>query len=172
MSSNPHARSTDPSTSQEAGQVITREVMAGSHAHRALTAYRAAGRTGLTADEVDLETRVEGIWKRCSDLKALGYIEPVLDGSGEPRRRKSRYNFDNEVFAITLAGIDRLDALSLETPKRKRRARALTRERRIFNLVEEWMEPAPSRKGFGTALTRAEAYPGLFVKAVREEWEK
>lgn len=78
-----HARSNDPDTSKQAAcenKLYRNELM-----RSLLMAFLAAGQTGFTDEEAG--ERVVGLlnrswWKRCSDLRAVGFIEPT----GEKRR--------------------------------------------------------------------------------------
>lgn len=70
-------RTTDPETSRKAGQQA--KVRAGTQRHTLLEAYAQHG--GLTDEEAGDVTglRRPGVcyWKRCSELRASGHIEPT-----------------------------------------------------------------------------------------------
>jgi len=66
------ARTDDPETSQEAAAMLD----AGSRLALLLDLYRAAGGDGMTDEEAGSRAGFEGAWKRCSDLRKLGLIEP------------------------------------------------------------------------------------------------
>ena len=66
------ARADDPETSKEAAAML--EV--GSRLALLLDLYRAAGGDGLTDEEAGSRAGFDGAWKRCSDLRKLGLIEP------------------------------------------------------------------------------------------------
>lgn len=81
FSSAAQARRTDPETSKAAARSVD-----GSAMREALAeAYRAAGADGLTDEEAGTRTGLDGAWKRCSDLRRLGLIEPT----GFTRRGRS-----------------------------------------------------------------------------------
>ena len=102
------ARYTDPSTSDLADASLRKRegaanvVRQGSHRHRALKVFR---HTDATADEVQIVTDIDGIWKRVSDLKNLGFVEPT------GRTRLSRAGREQEVLTITDAGLAALAGL-------------------------------------------------------------
>lgn len=102
------ARFTDPVTSDLADAALrAREgdantIRSGTHRHRALLHFAAGP---LTADDVQLRTGVEGIWKRVSDLKNMGFIAPT----GHVRR--SRAGREQEVLEITERGREALGKL-------------------------------------------------------------
>ena len=78
-----HARSTDPSTSSRAAEHVAYKV--GSYKARLLAVYR-ANPDGLTDDEAGLLAGLPaGAWKRCSDLRNEGAIEPVGEKMGRNR---------------------------------------------------------------------------------------
>lgn len=65
------ARSSDPATSQAgAADVAPRS---GTHRAEAIWAVHRSPR-GLVAKEVEAETHITGIWKRCSELERDGYF--------------------------------------------------------------------------------------------------
>lgn len=70
----PHARTTDPHTSHEAAHRLSDKTTI----MRAMLAEFARYENGLTAEWVcGLTDHLNGGWKRVSDLKRLGYIEPT-----------------------------------------------------------------------------------------------
>lgn len=111
----PLFRVDDPQTSKDAGaQVAPRrgsqafrllETFA-SHKINGLTDEQAAARTALKTGQTMLDARVCW-WKRCSDLRALGFIEPT----GE--RRTGSLGSDQMVSRITADGLDALKGESL-----------------------------------------------------------
>lgn len=76
-----NARMTDPSTSRAAA----RSLNARSHLATLARAYEAAGARGMTDEEAAVSTGLTTAWKRCSDLRRLGYIV----ATGETRRGSS-----------------------------------------------------------------------------------
>ncbi len=102
------ARFSDPVTSQSADATLrVREgeanvIRKGTHRHRALNAFVPHP---ATADEVQVDTGIEGIWKRVSDLRNMGFIAPT------GHVRPSRAGRDQEVLQITQAGREALEAL-------------------------------------------------------------
>lgn len=102
------ARISDHSTSHEADAVLRERegpasvVKQGSLRHRALQVFF---RFDATADEVQIATRIDGIWKRVSDLKNLGFLEAT------GQRREARSGRMQEVYAITPAGLEALERL-------------------------------------------------------------
>lgn len=95
------ARFTDPATSDLAeAQLRKREgdansIRPGTHRHRALACFE---RGPLIAEDVKVLTGVDGIWKRVSDLKNMGFLE----ASG--RTRISREGREAELLELTEAG--------------------------------------------------------------------
>lgn len=79
----PRARQSDPSTSHDGIRTVS--LRAGTQAARLARAYRDAGE--LTDDEAGqiAGLRDAGYWKRCSDLRRAGIIEPT----GETRPGRS-----------------------------------------------------------------------------------
>ena len=80
-----HARASDPPTSRAAAASLagTDTILADL-----LSAYRAAGSSGLTDEEAALAAGLDprsGAWKRCSDLRAAGAIIQT----GETRKGSS-----------------------------------------------------------------------------------
>lgn len=71
----PLFRSTDPKGSQEGAKHI--RPRAGSQAMQILGVYRAHSIYGLTDEEAAQLAGVHHGWKRCADLRRLGYIEPT-----------------------------------------------------------------------------------------------
>jgi hypothetical protein len=103
------ARFSDPDTSRLADASLrvregqANQVRRGTHRHVALMAF--AHDHQLTADEVQIHTGIDGIWKRVSDLKNMGFIAPT----GHTRR--SRQGREQEVLEITQAGREALNGL-------------------------------------------------------------
>lgn len=94
-----HARHDDPQTSHQAA-VAARTPRARSIMTTLLRVF-ASRAQGLTADEVTIIASMElgsGVWKRCSDLKRQGWVEP----NGLTRRGASGRAQD--VLVITDAG--------------------------------------------------------------------
>lgn len=93
-------RDHDPVTSVMAAANVTRR--ARSQKWTLLICYTQAGETGLTAEEAGIQSGLAGrrasYWRRVSDLKALGLIEPT--GS----YRLSTMNERQMVCRITAAG--------------------------------------------------------------------
>lgn len=113
------ARFSDPVTSHQADAALrTREgdantLRPGTHRHRALQCFLFdTYGVNLTADEVQVQTSIEGIWKRVSDLKTMGFIAPT----GHTRR--SRSGREQDVLEITQTGREALNSLQRvkETP--------------------------------------------------------
>jgi hypothetical protein len=65
-----NARRTDPSTSHAAARSLDARGQLGILSR----AYAAAGVRGLTDEEAAIATGIESAWKRCSDLRRLGFI--------------------------------------------------------------------------------------------------
>jgi hypothetical protein len=105
----PGARNTDPSTSHKAGDGM--DGKRPSQRQRLLVAYHGnhlgiGG--GLTDDEAVRAAGhepAEGLWRRCSELRDLGAIEPVRDVLGTLVTRLSERGKPAEVCAITGYGI-------------------------------------------------------------------
>lgn len=81
----PLFRSSDPSTSRKAAEQVA--VRAGTQMARLLAQYAMAS-IGLTDDQAGQRAGLtNGYWKRCADLRRLGYItdtgttRPTLSGS-------------------------------------------------------------------------------------------
>lgn len=102
------ARFSDPATSHQADAALreregkANQIKPGTHRHRALEFFAIRPQT---ADDVQRMTGVEGIWKRVSDLKNMGFIAPT----GHTRR--SRSGREQEVLEITQAGREALNGL-------------------------------------------------------------
>lgn len=80
------ARASDPATSRAAAKSLdTRTIIA-----QLARAYRDAGAAGLTDEEAGARIGKAGAWKRCADLRRLGWIAPdgrTRDGaSGRAQR--------------------------------------------------------------------------------------
>ncbi len=96
------ARYTDPATSYAAdAQLRQREgpawaIKRGTQRHRALECFVERG--PLIAEDVKILTGVDGIWKRVSDLKNMGFL------AATGRTRKSREGRDAEVYEVTDQG--------------------------------------------------------------------
>lgn len=105
------ARFTDPVTSDLADAELRRRegpanvLRAGTHRHRALLCFAARA---MIAEDVKIETGVDGIWKRVSDLKNMGFIKPT----GETRL--SREGREADILEITDAGRSALEKLDEE----------------------------------------------------------
>ena len=68
------ARTTDPATSMQAAA----QLRLGDRLEILASVYRAAGAIGLTDEEAcEQAGLLDGGWKRCSDLRRLGRIEPT-----------------------------------------------------------------------------------------------
>jgi len=95
------ARSTDPETSQAAGEAV--RVRAGTQQAKLLAAF-AAATVGLTDEQAGMISGLSALpgccyWKRCSELRALGLIE-VIEG----QTRESRAGQKQRVSRITERG--------------------------------------------------------------------
>lgn len=92
------ARSTDPTTSHDAARLIAAK--AESHRILLLAEYAAAGTAGLIDDEAGAHADLlhTGYWKRCSDLRNAGVIEPT------GHTRIGRAGREQQVCAITPEG--------------------------------------------------------------------
>ena len=66
-----HARSTDPPTSKRAADSLDPR----SLLYRLAQVYEAAGAAGLTDEEAAAQAGIPTAWKRCSDLRRLGWIK-------------------------------------------------------------------------------------------------
>lgn len=64
------ARSSDPATSRKAAASLDTR----NHLGILSRAYRDAGQRGMTDEEAAITTGLASAWKRCSDLRRLGYI--------------------------------------------------------------------------------------------------
>lgn len=71
------ARTADPATSKAGARDVI--VRAGSQKARLLRAYKEAGMHGLTDEQAGERAGMTsvGYWKRCSELRAGGYIAPT-----------------------------------------------------------------------------------------------
>lgn len=101
----PTARTTDPKTSHIAGAKVL--VRAGSQRWKVLQAYLQGA---AIDDEIGQITGLASLpnccyWKRCSELRQAGYIEPTGD------TRLSRANQQQMVCRITKAGRDILEQI-------------------------------------------------------------
>jgi len=86
----PLARTNDPETSRKAAQSLDAATMRDQLAQ----AFRLAGWHGMTDEEAGAATGIPGGWKRCSDLRRLGLIEPTGStrrGSSGREQRVSRW---------------------------------------------------------------------------------
>ena len=103
------ARFSDPVTSQLADTLLrSREGRANSvkpstHRHRALQCFESGPKI---ADDVKLLTGIEGVWKRISDLKNMGFLEPTGETAVGTQGRQQ------EILQITDAGRAALAGLS------------------------------------------------------------
>lgn len=115
-----HARTTDPVTSKAAARRSS--VRAGSHKARLLAAYGSATASkAVGMDNVTGLTDVEaaeicdllsvGYWKRCSDLRNDGLIQPVLHDSGNVVIRYTANGDANMVCSITDLGLATLSSM-------------------------------------------------------------
>lgn len=75
------ARTSDPITSRKAGLSVDPRGQLAALSR----AYEAAGVRGMTDEEAATATGIAAAWKRCSDLRRLGYIV----ATGETRRGSS-----------------------------------------------------------------------------------
>ena len=97
----PLFRATDPDTSAAGARHIRPKV--GSQIMLLLQVYRDHSIYGLTDEQAcTLATLVNGGWKRCSDLRRLGWIEPT----GETRPATS--GVPQRICRITAAGVEAL----------------------------------------------------------------
>ncbi|MCX6934124.1 MAG: hypothetical protein NTZ29_15815 [Verrucomicrobia bacterium] len=64
------ARASDPATSRAAARSLDTRTILG----QLCAAYADAGAVGLTDEEAGARIGKPGAWKRCSDLRRLGYI--------------------------------------------------------------------------------------------------
>jgi hypothetical protein len=64
------ARASDPATSRAAARSLDTRTILG----QLCAAYADAGAVGLTDEEAGTRVGKAGAWKRCSDLRRLGYI--------------------------------------------------------------------------------------------------
>ena len=95
------ARSTDPATSHLADAILRRRegdantIKPGTHRHRALQCF---AEKPLIAEDVLAKTGVDGVWKRVSDLKKMGFIAPT------GRIRVSRKGCKADILELTEKG--------------------------------------------------------------------
>jgi hypothetical protein len=75
------ARTSDPITSRKAGLSVDPRGQLSALSR----AYEAAGSRGMTDEEAAIATGIVAAWKRCSDLRRLGFIV----ATGETRRGSS-----------------------------------------------------------------------------------
>lgn len=105
----PLARFSDPPTSHMADEQLRRreggatEIRRGTHRHRALECFERLG--PLIAEDVKLQTGVDGIWKRVSDLKNMNLIAPT------GHTRLSREGREADIYEITESGREALRTL-------------------------------------------------------------
>lgn len=99
----PRARRSDPPTSHDAARTVS--LRAGTQATRIAMAYRAHG--DLIDDEAGAIAGLlhAGYWKRCSDLRRAGIIEPT----GETRPGRS--GEQQRVCRLTPLGVTLLGAV-------------------------------------------------------------
>lgn len=91
----PFARDNDPVTSHAA---VPKRDRLRLHRSRALAAFRWAGSMGLTADQCEQITGINGVWRRVSELLALGLLEDA------GRTRRTRHGKQARVLVITPRG--------------------------------------------------------------------
>ena len=104
-----HARSSDPSTSKAGARSV--KLRAGTQKHRLLKAYTMATH-GLTDQDAAYMADLlsVGYWKRCSDLRNDGLIEPMRHADGSLVTRPSRDGEAVMVCCITDLGMATLTA--------------------------------------------------------------
>lgn len=96
------ARIEDPATSVKSDSALRKRegasntIRRGTHRHLALECFYLRG--SLIAEDVKVLTGIDGIWKRVSDLKNMGLIEPT------GHTRLSREGRESETYVITPAG--------------------------------------------------------------------
>lgn len=101
----PLFRSADPDTSTQAARdVIPRR---GSQTMQLLAVYRNHALFGMTDEEAGIESGLAArpkccYWKRCSDLRTAGFIEPTGD------TRPSSAGSQMQVCRITAKGMEAL----------------------------------------------------------------
>lgn len=99
LSDLPLFRYMDPETSQKGAAHIRPK--AGSQMFRLLEQYRQYPLLGLTDEEATTRAGIErGGWKRCSDLRRLGFVTPT----GETRIASS--GIEQRVCRITEEGLE------------------------------------------------------------------
>lgn len=105
-----HARSSDPVTSKRAAH--SAKLRAGTHKHRLLVAYSRAA-VGFTDEEAAVRADLlsVGYWKRCSDLRNAGLIEPVKHANGGIVTRLTDNGDHVMVCSITDLGLATLTAM-------------------------------------------------------------
>jgi hypothetical protein len=92
----PSYRHTDPATSRQGSLVMPKTW--NTHKARLLAAY-ATALDGLTDEEACKHAGLEkGGWKRCSDLRLLGWIAPTI------RTRTASSGLEQQVCEITTTG--------------------------------------------------------------------
>lgn len=95
------ARFTDPVTSDLADEELRERegpanvIRRNTHRHRALACFE---RGPLIAEDVKVITGIDGVWKRVSDLKNMGFIAPT------GRTRVSDAGREAELLEITDSG--------------------------------------------------------------------
>jgi hypothetical protein len=106
-----HARGDDPDTSKKAA----RRVRPDSHIAKLGVAYVEAGDNGLTPQEAGMKAgiREEAAHKRVSDLKNLGWIEPVVVAGFNLTRPNPGTGEDAEVLRITPLGRNEIQRMGL-----------------------------------------------------------
>lgn len=118
-----HARRTDPTTAQKAGAAAAANlhITVTSHLGRLLFAYQSqhqsAPGVGLTAAEA---VNAAGLltdgatgspWRRVTDLRDMGLLTVLLDGTGMRVTRKNESNTDGGVLVVTPLGLRAAAAL-------------------------------------------------------------
>lgn len=105
-----HARSSDPVTSKAAAR--SSAMRASSHKARLLRAYPAAA-VGFTDEEAAIRADLlsVGYWKRCSDLRNAGLIEPVPHSNGGFLTRRTDNGDAVMVCRITDLGLATLASM-------------------------------------------------------------
>lgn len=112
-----HARRSDPATAQKAGAAAAANlhITVTSHLGRLLLTYQSQHHTapgvGLTAAEA---VNAAGLltdgatgspWRRVTDLRDMGLLTVLLDGTGARVTRKNESNTDGGVLVITPLGL-------------------------------------------------------------------
>lgn len=118
-----HARRNDPATSQKAGTTAAANlhITVASHLGRLLLTYQSQHATapgvGLTAAEAvnSAGLLTDGAtgspWRRVTDLRDMGLLTVLLDGTGARVTRKNESNTDGGVLVITPLGLRAATAL-------------------------------------------------------------